>query len=85
MSNTKNFGIKISGWGDAIYYTITTPASTTRDAVRAALTADKPINHYRPNDWTPQMAYRCDIHGWRYGCGIDGEPDIQLGSKTSIV
>ncbi len=78
MSNLKIFRIELSGWGETMYYTITALAGTTRDAVIDALQADKPITEYRPQNWTPQMSYRCSLHGWSYGCGIDGQPDIRL-------
>lgn len=74
----QTFSIKLSGWNETMYYTITTPMGTTREAVMEALNADKPIKEYHPRDWTPQMSYRCSLHGWKYGSGIDGQPDIRL-------
>ncbi len=78
MADTKAFGIGLSGWGETMYYTVIVPAGTDRDAVADALMAGKPVTAYRPRDWTPQMAYRCGLHGWTCGSGIAGPPDIRL-------
>lgn len=78
MENTRIFKVELSGWGETMCYTITTPADTKRDTVVGVLTADRPITEYRPHNWAPQMAYRCSLYGWNYGSGIGGQPDIRI-------
>ena len=78
MSNKRIFKVELSGWGETLCYTITTPADTKRAAVVEALTEDWPITRYRPHNWTPQISSRCSQHGWTFGCWIDGAPDIRL-------
>ena len=33
MSNKRSFKAELSGWSETLYYTITTPADTKKDAV----------------------------------------------------
>lgn len=78
MQEKRIFRVELSGWNETMCYTILTPAGTNQKAVVNALMAGKPIAEYHPNNWTPQIAYRCSLYGWNYGCGIDGMPDIRL-------
>lgn len=74
----KTVKVRCSGWNEVICYSIAVPEDVTLSDVRRVLTEDARVTMFKPRDWTSQIAARCQTHGWSFGCGIDGAPDIEI-------